>query len=384
MAISKSWLHRIWPSRLPRTPSLRSSWPKWADATIGVEPYIWSIDNIAISDGLVTINGWLPPFGGVAGNMQLRVNGVVHPVAPTYDAAVQNVLPRWPNAGLSSFRITRPAKELNIDIDGNSEIVIVAEPCLTARSPLVHEFARRFVYQPSIPAVVPPQEVRDHIGGNTEFFFRMTGRTLYRAFQDVLKTRFRRDFNNSNGVLDWGCGSARVGAHVLDQLGRNATIYRGFDIDKQALDWAAATYGSVFGVCDLMPPLPVDAGAFDLVFAYSVFTHLATPYQDAWLAELRRVTAPGSVLLFTVMSDFAMLYLQPHVDESWVVKWQTDGISDSAANDQLTGAGIGGEYYRNVWHTKPYIMEHWGEFFDVIAIVENFHYYQDLVICRRR
>ena len=39
---------------------------------------------------------------------------------------------------------------------------------------------------------------------------------------------------------------------------------------------------------------------FDLIFNHSVFTHLDENYQDAWLAELERVTKPGGVLVLSV------------------------------------------------------------------------------------
>jgi hypothetical protein len=47
-------------------------------------------------------------------------------------------------------------------------------------------------------------------------------------------------------------------------------------------------------------PLPFANGAFRLITAYSVFTHLPRPIFEAWMDELLRVTAPGGLIVFTV------------------------------------------------------------------------------------
>ena len=59
------------------------------------------------------------------------------------------------------------------------------------------------------------------------------------------------------------------------------------------------------------PPLPFPDAYFDLVVAYSVFTHLEREVQKAWLAEMRRVLAPSGLLLATVHGEFAALFAFP-------------------------------------------------------------------------
>ena len=65
-----------------------------------------------------------------------------------------------------------------------------------------------------------------------------------------------------------------------------------------------------------LPPLPFADGAFDLVIVISVFTHLPRDSQDAWLAELERVTGPGTVVIATVHGD-------SHWRQTWDVGFAT-------------------------------------------------------------
>lgn len=48
-----------------------------------------------------------------------------------------------------------------------------------------------------------------------------------------------------------------------------------------------------------LPHLPFEDRHFDLVYAGSVFTHIAD-LADAWLLELRRIVRPGGIVFLTV------------------------------------------------------------------------------------
>ena len=97
-------------------------------------------------------------------------------------------------------------------------------------------------------------------------------------------------------VLDFGCGSARV----LRQFLREAeqAEFWGCDIDAPSIAWVQANLSPPLRVFDnaVAPPLPLDGGYFDLVYATSVFTHIGDLWSD-WLLELHRILAPGGRLI---------------------------------------------------------------------------------------
>jgi SAM-dependent methyltransferase len=108
------------------------------------------------------------------------------------------------------------------------------------------------------------------------------------------------DLARVRSVLDIGCGTGRllVGWHV-DDRGRRLV---GTDLNPDLIGWARAHLGPVaaWEVNGLHPPLPHPDGAFDLVVLSSVLTHLSLENQRAWLAEVRRLLAPGGHALVTL------------------------------------------------------------------------------------
>jgi SAM-dependent methyltransferase len=114
------------------------------------------------------------------------------------------------------------------------------------------------------------------------------------------------------------------------------------------------------------------------VIVISVFTHLPRDYQDAWLAELRRVTRPGGVVIATV-----------HGESHWRQTWDVGFAAAPrrvrlrskllALERRLRGfthwRGDGWErifpdYYHTSWHRPGYVKRHWSKWFDVVRLEE--------------
>jgi SAM-dependent methyltransferase len=103
-----------------------------------------------------------------------------------------------------------------------------------------------------------------------------------------------------DSVLDFGCGCGRVVRHWAGLRG----AIHGCDYNPQSVRWCQRNLTFArFAVNDLHPPLPFDAGQFDLVYALSVFTHLPEPLSSAWLDEMRRVLKPGRWLILSTHGE---------------------------------------------------------------------------------
>src|SRR5262249_17727916 len=103
-------------------------------------------------------------------------------------------------------------------------------------------------------------------------------------------------------VLDFGCGAGRAIRHLLP-LAPECELW-GSDIDPRCIEWDRRNLGpdASFVVNDELPPLPFEDGMFDLVYAFSFFTHIS----DSWargLVEMDRVLAPGGRLIATFMGE---------------------------------------------------------------------------------
>ena len=104
----------------------------------------------------------------------------------------------------------------------------------------------------------------------------------------------------------------------------------GTDLNPEVIAWTRADLRRVaaWEVNGLEPPLEHPDGAFDLVLLASVLTHLSLAKQRAWLAEVKRLLAPGGRALVTLHGTiYASILL--HGDEA--VRWAATGYAEAAA-----------------------------------------------------
>ena len=121
--------------------------------------------------------------------------------------------------------------------------------------------------------------------------------SVYEAIGERSRARLERllpeDWSwEGKRILDFGCGAGRTLRHFLDEA-RAAEFY-GCDIDSPSIAWLSEHLSPPFHVFESgeLPSLPQPDGFFDLVYAFSVFTHLGDEWAG-WLLELHRVLKPG-------------------------------------------------------------------------------------------
>ena len=77
---------------------------------------------------------------------------------------------------------------------------------------------------------------------------------------------------------------------------------------------------------DLEPPLPMDSSSLDFIYSISVLTHLSADVCRDWLAELRRVSSSGGILLMTTNGDSLMPRMLPAERK----EYELNGVLDRA------------------------------------------------------
>jgi SAM-dependent methyltransferase len=119
------------------------------------------------------------------------------------------------------------------------------------------------------------------------------------AFESI-KSALQRNgvaIGDLDAVLDFGCGCGRVLRCWNSVQGPRPN---GCDYNPRLVDWCRSNLPFADArVNQLAPPLAYRDGEFDLVYAFSVFTHLTEDLQLAWMSELARITKPGGFVLFS-------------------------------------------------------------------------------------
>ncbi len=240
---------------------------------------------------------------------------------------------------------------------------------------------------------MPPRRLRVRVGAPGVKQFLDAGQHAH-ALEGALRT-VGQSFADGGAVLDFGCGAARVLAHV-QALASDGAELAGCDIDEEAIAWSARHHTGVrWSVSRFRPPLPYDDGHFRIVYSISVFTHLDEFSQDAWLEEVRRVLAPGGVALLSVCGEHAFeQFRSKALATAWCRRDAFDRPSLAAdefvfepyARSFFTNADLTGTEgpYGLAFHGARYIRERWSRRLNVEAVRERgLTGLQDLVICTR-
>jgi ubiquinone/menaquinone biosynthesis C-methylase UbiE len=218
---------------------------------------------------------------------------------------------------------------------------------------------------------IPSVRNREGYGGGN-FVYWLFG------FQDYLKVidALAKYDIISRRMLDFGGSTGRAFRHFRAQGGVGEVW--ACDFKKISVQWCKEHYGTSVNVflSTVVPSLPIEDDYFDLITAFSVFTHI-DELEDAWLLELRRILKPGG-----------LLYLTVHDENTWRV--MSDLLRDRV-RDTPEGMGLdfgapvmpfdrksfrrsdAPHYQCNVFRSKSYITRYWGRFVRILDIIENGH-----------
>jgi SAM-dependent methyltransferase len=144
---------------------------------------------------------------------------------------------------------------------------------------------------------LPPARLRVLVDGHGDpAGFLADSRAGAAMIEDTLRAA-GIELADLGSLLDFGCGCGRIARNWARVEGPEV---HGCDYNPELVEWCRDNLSFMDArVNAAEPPSPYDSDRFDLVYAVSIFTHLTEPLGGAWMAELRRIVAPGGLLLFT-------------------------------------------------------------------------------------
>ncbi|HSX61397.1 MAG TPA: class I SAM-dependent methyltransferase [Tahibacter sp.] len=212
-------------------------------------------------------------------------------------------------------------------------------------------------------------------------------------------------------VLDFGSGWGRITRFFLREA-RLANI-AGLDVDPQFVTLSNQLFGEeIFHTCAPLPPSLFAAESFDLVTAFSVFSHLSETACRLWVDEFARILKPGGLFAFTTRNEWFLDFCSQvpadtpighmRVLRTLFADWEDVRRRFRAGEFVHTATGGGGvrdsSYYGESFIPRSYIEREYSRDFDLVMTSDapqpgnarraisdrNAEYDQALFILRRR
>lgn len=211
--------------------------------------------------------------------------------------------------------------------------------------------------------------------------------------------RHGKPLESAERVLDFGCGTSRVLRYMVEYV--DGPEFYGSEVFHESVDWGRDAFPEVNYVHQgSAPPLPLDDGFFDIIYAYSIFSHLSEDAHRAWLDELYRLLRPGGLLLLTIQgkvimdrcrdeTDEVRISLQMHKQDYGELRrrFDEDGFAyyRPYAADYLASGGLDPDNFGLTFISTDYIARNWLSGFELLEHDEGaIARFQDYVVLRKR
>ena len=236
---------------------------------------------------------------------------------------------------------------------------------------------------------LPDTKDRENYHGNDHIAYWLSGLKDFLALQRTAAS-YRLNFDTCR-YFELGCASGRVLRHVACQS--QAEVWCS-DINLRHLEWIRLFLPDKIKLSQntVLPQLPITDNYFDLITAFSVFTHI-DDFEFAWLQEIRRILKIGGLAYLTFQSDTVWeTYKHGWIKDT--IMPLKDRIADYRIDDGFFDGHLPAEktvfwwplenaYNCTVFHHTNYIRKEWGRFFEIVEIIPFRHIFQDVVLLRR-
>jgi SAM-dependent methyltransferase len=153
-----------------------------------------------------------------------------------------------------------------------------------------------------LPAFADPELQRNTVGHAGEHTLREVAPFFFRVKHYAQQAN--RPLGADTRVLDFGCGWGRILRFFLKDCQPDHLV--GVDVDAEFVNVCRSTFPyATFEQVTPLPPTRFANGSFDVITAYSVFSHLAEHASLAWVEEFSRLLRPGGLMVVTTqLRDF--------------------------------------------------------------------------------
>ena len=260
---------------------------------------------------------------------------------------------------------------------------------------------RRSEAVPKLLPGLPDEQVQLTTNGIAGDHALIDGFLVYRMVREIFHG-LGGDLSNAT-VLDFGVGWGRVLRFFMKDVEASRLV--GIDHHRPWIEIGIETFpagGPRFLHTEPFPPAPFPDGSFDLVFAYSVFSHLSDEANIAWAREFARLLRPGGVVVATTwdrelivrcgaaaaadagpdvpffQTHFATMF-QPTT--AWLLRYDAGELCFDSSQESY---GDVSSYLGEACVPEAWVRKHWGQHLEVVDyIVDRSVSPQNVIVATR-
>ncbi len=154
-----------------------------------------------------------------------------------------------------------------------------------------------------------------------------------------------------------------------------------------------------FQLVDPFPPTSVPSESFDLIYSYSVFSHLSEEAHSAWLGEFKRLLKPGGLLIATTRGrEFILQCAKARAAGERRAWAQGTVLSFKDTNDALArfdrgeylyeaiggGGVLDASFFGETCIPMQYVLDHWTRLFEFVGYIDDRSVCQQNVVIVRK
>jgi SAM-dependent methyltransferase len=144
---------------------------------------------------------------------------------------------------------------------------------------------------------VPDEYTQEIFTGNKGDTTLAEAFNYYKIFKQNFE-KYKGEFSNAHNILDFGCGWGRIIRYFIKDIDPSRIwgcdpVSDMVDLCKQQNAWCN------FQHIATTPPTSFEDNTFDLIYSYSVFSHLSEDFHLLLLPEIKRILRPGGIYMTT-------------------------------------------------------------------------------------
>ena len=228
----------------------------------------------------------------------------------------------------------------------------------------------------------PSEEIQRNFTGLSGIYTLNQAFEFYKIVKEyIIRINNETDISNQK-ILDFGCGWGRIIRFFLKDI-QSHNIY-GSDCIKQMIDLCKETNKyCTFFVNDIYPPLTIESNFFNVLYAYSVFSHISENAHRQWLEELYRILKPNGLLIVTTRKmEFIdqLNHIYPRIyfnREKAKIEYQKGNFVHMPVGG---GYNLSDSYWGEAMISRKYIDREWTKLFTIVDFIETGIYVDQNII----